>query len=185
LNHLEDYIVVLKNIVPQETIDIVLQEYKDSNEWVQTTVNGDKLKTEARNCDVINISLPQVIQNNLHRQQIDDIVFGDIRNCISEYNKQFEHSYVSEDTGYQLLRYKTGQFYVQHVDSFLTEPRLVTASIHLNEDYEGGEFAFFDRKLKYKLNKGDVLMFPSTFMYPHEVMPITKGTRYSITTWFR
>ena len=29
------------------------------------------------------------------------------------------------------------------------------------------------------------VMFPSTFMYPHEVMPVTKGTRYSIITWFR
>ena len=57
--------------------------------------------------------------------------------------------------------------------------------MHLNDDYEGGEFAFFDRQLKYKLNKGDVLMFPSTFMYPHEVMPVTQGTRYSIITWFR
>ena len=47
-----------------------------------------------------------------------------------------------------------------------------------------GEFAFFNRELKYKLNQGDVIMFPSTFMYPHEIMPITKGTRYSIITWF-
>ena len=36
----------------------------------------------------------------------------------------------------------------------------------------------------YKLEKGDALMFPSNFMYPHEVMPVTKGTRYSIITWF-
>ena len=26
-------------------------------------------------------------------------------------------------------------------------------------------------------------MFPSSFMYPHEVMPVTKGTRYSLVVW--
>ena len=53
-----------------------------------------------------------------------------------------------------------------------------------NDDFEGGEFAFFDREIKYKLDKGDAIMFASNFMYPHEIMPVTKGTRYSIITWF-
>ena len=185
MDNLKDYIVVLKNIVPKETIDIVLQEYKDSDEWTKSTVESNQINVKTRNCDVINISSPEVIQNSLHRQQIDNIVFESVKTCIKKFNDIFEHSHVAEDTGYQLLRYNIGQFYKQHTDSFILEPRLVTASIHLNENYEGGEFAFFYRKLKYKLNKGDVLMFPSTFMYPHEIMPVTKGTRYSITTWFR
>jgi len=185
MERLEEYIVIFEGLVPKETIDIVLQEYKDSTEWTKTTVEYNQINDKTRNCDVINISSPEVIQNNLQRRKIDDIVFNNVRECIKNYNSMFKHSHVAEDTGYQLLRYKTGQFYTQHTDSFLLEPRLVTASIHLNDDYKGGEFAFFDRKLKYKLNKGDVLMFPSTFMYPHEVMPVTKGTRYSITTWFR
>jgi predicted 2-oxoglutarate/Fe(II)-dependent dioxygenase YbiX len=54
----------------------------------------------------------------------------------------------------------------------------------LNDDFEGGEFVFFNKELKYKLEKGDAIMFPSNFMYPHEVMPVTQGTRYSIITWF-
>ena len=35
----------------------------------------------------------------------------------------------------------------------------------------------------YKLNKGDVLMFPSTFLYPHRVEPVIEGTRYSYVSW--
>jgi hypothetical protein len=27
-------------------------------------------------------------------------------------------------------------------------------------------------------------MFPSNFLYPHSVLPVTEGTRYSIVTWF-
>ena len=33
--------------------------------------------------------------------------------------------------------------------------------------------------------KGDLLVFPSSFTYPHEVLPVKSGTRYSIITWIR
>jgi len=51
----------------------------------------------------------------------------------------------------------------------------------LNQNYEGGDFKIIDKYLKFKT--GDVLIFPSNFMYPHEVTSITKGTRYSFVTW--
>jgi predicted 2-oxoglutarate/Fe(II)-dependent dioxygenase YbiX len=54
----------------------------------------------------------------------------------------------------------------------------------LNDNFEGGEFSFFDEDLRYKIPKGAALMFPSNFMYPHQIMPVTKGVRYSIITWF-
>jgi len=52
----------------------------------------------------------------------------------------------------------------------------------LNNDYEGGEFIMFEKE-EIKLNKGDLLIFPSIFLYPHKVKPITKGTRYSFISW--
>ena len=39
------------------------------------------------------------------------------------------------------------------------------------------------RPLEIKLLSGDILMFPSYFMYPHEVTDCTKGTRYSFVSW--
>mgnify|MGYP001213588018 CR=1 FL=1 len=35
----------------------------------------------------------------------------------------------------------------------------------------------------HALKKGDVVIFPSNFMYPHRVEKVTKGTRYSFVTW--
>ena len=52
----------------------------------------------------------------------------------------------------------------------------------LNNDYEGGEFIMFKNQ-EIKLNKGDLLIFPSLFLYPHKVEPVTKGTRYSFISW--
>ena len=37
---------------------------------------------------------------------------------------------------------------------------------------------------KVNLNTGDLIIFPSNFMYPHSVEPIISGTRYSIVCWF-
>jgi predicted 2-oxoglutarate/Fe(II)-dependent dioxygenase YbiX len=34
-----------------------------------------------------------------------------------------------------------------------------------------------------KLKKGDLLIFPSVFLYPHKVEPVKKGIRYSFISW--
>ena len=90
---------------------------------------------------------------------------------------------IQEDSGYELLKYEVGDFYIQHSDSFKEQPRALTVIMSMNDAYEGGEVALFNRELVYKLNAGDILVFPSNFMYPHEIMPVTDGTRYSIITW--
>ena len=51
----------------------------------------------------------------------------------------------------------------------------------LNEDYQGGELVINEKKIKTKI--GDIVIFPSCFMYPHEIKEIKKGTRYSFITW--
>ena len=33
------------------------------------------------------------------------------------------------------------------------------------------------------LKQGELLIFPSNFMFPHKVEPVTKGTRYSYISW--
>jgi predicted 2-oxoglutarate/Fe(II)-dependent dioxygenase YbiX len=52
----------------------------------------------------------------------------------------------------------------------------------LNDDFEGGDFLMFDGK-KLNLSAGDIVIFPSNFMYPHAVTTVTKGTRYSFVAW--
>ena len=32
-------------------------------------------------------------------------------------------------------------------------------------------------------DKGSAVVFPSNFMFPHEVEKVTSGVRYSIMTW--
>lgn len=52
----------------------------------------------------------------------------------------------------------------------------------LNDDYEGGELLFWGGE-RVELKAGSVMLFPSNFMYPHEVKEVTRGTRYSFVSW--
>ena len=61
--------------------------------------------------------------------------------------------------------------------------------MNLNDDYEGGDLIFTDQKdneiKRCQLGKGSIVFFPSNFMYPHGIQPITKKTRYSIVAWLQ
>jgi predicted 2-oxoglutarate/Fe(II)-dependent dioxygenase YbiX len=52
----------------------------------------------------------------------------------------------------------------------------------LNDNFEGGDFMLWEKE-KINLSTGSVLVFPSNFMYPHEVSYVTKGERYSFVSW--
>ena len=60
---------------------------------------------------------------------------------------------------------------------FLIKKLLVTIKLSfthpISESYD----------LKYNLNAGDIIVFPSNFLYPHSILPITLGVRYSIIIW--
>lgn len=184
-SNLSEYIVIIKNALTYPLCDAILQEFKNSDEWQDTVVGSGNVAKNIRNCETIGISFPHVIEKNKKiRLKLDKYLFASASKCIQEYNIKFPRCRIVEDSGYELLKYPEGCFYIEHVDSFKAVPRSVSCSFILNNDFEGGEFAFFNRELKYKLEKGDAIMFPSNFMYPHEVMPVTKGTRYSIVTWF-
>jgi len=51
----------------------------------------------------------------------------------------------------------------------------------LNDNYEGGELVIRDKVLK--LSAGSIIIFPSVFLYPHNVNKITKGNRFVFVSW--
>jgi predicted 2-oxoglutarate/Fe(II)-dependent dioxygenase YbiX len=115
-----------------------------------------------------------------------------IQSIILEYVKSFKLDWF---TGWQgisvmkFLRYHPGQTMKTHWDQihsiFDGERKGVpTLSIIglLNDDFEGGELIMFEDK-KIETKKGDILIFPSNFLYPHKIAPVTKGVRYSYVSW--
>jgi predicted 2-oxoglutarate/Fe(II)-dependent dioxygenase YbiX len=182
---LTDYILVLENIIPERLCDDILNEYENSNEWEDTLIGEGEVDKKSRNCTLIAISSNITIEKNKNiRKSLDDKVFECAKEAIREYNKKFNKAMISKDSGYDLLKYEKGGFYLQHVDSFTKIPRTISCSFILNNNFKGGEFSFFDNESIYSLKKGSAIMFPSNFLYPHSILPVTIGTRYSIITWF-
>lgn len=189
MKELKDYIVVMNNLMPPPVADAVLAEYKNCDKWIDALIENVK-DTSVRNCTTIGLSFDSVINKNAEaRKKIDATLYSIASQALKEYVRHIpelpKNAYLaSQDTGYELLKYESGGFYTEHLDFFKNTPRAISCSFALNDDYEGGEFAFFNRELVYNLKKGSCIMFPSNFMYPHEIMPVTSGTRYSIVTWF-
>jgi len=181
---LENYIILLENAIPDDLCDDILKEYKKEY-WNDTLIGGGVVDRNIRSARVIDLSSEETIsQNPQFRGQIDQRIFECASKVINYYQSKFPESVIAEDSGYQLLKYDKGEFYLQHTDHFKTFPRTVSCSFALNDDYEGGAFAFFNRNKIVKMKKGSALLFPSNFMYPHEIIEVTNGTRYSIITWF-
>ncbi len=111
-----------------------------------------------------------------------------IRTLIGAYSMQFPLVGVSQFNDIRLNRYVPGTIMRRHVDHIHTlfdgETKgipVLTILMNLNDEYEGGELTVCDRD--YNLNKGDVILFPSCFLYPHEVKEVTSGVRFSAVAW--
>ncbi len=87
----------------------------------------------------------------------------------------------------QVLKYGEGGHYKFHHDHGIGVPRTFSVIYFVNDDYEGGELVFRNPDGKTEINidkiKNRMIIWPSNFMYPHAVKPVTKGIRYSLVSW--
>ncbi len=111
---------------------------------------------------------------------------------ILDYVKNLKFNWYSSWQGYSQIRfnkYSKNKKMAEHCDHIHTLfegerrgiPILSVLGV-LNDDYEGGEFIILKNK-EIKFKTGDLLIFPSIFLYPHKVKPVKKGNRYSFISW--
>ena len=125
--------------------------------------------------------------------EINNFIVQNLHSLISEYiYESVNLDWFEGWTGYsamKFLRYYPGQTMKNHCDHiydmFDGERRgipILSIIGLLNDDYEGGELIMFEDK-KIDTKKGDLMIFPSNFLYPHQITPVTKGVRYSYVSW--
>ena len=172
---LTDFVHRYDNIIEKEICEEIINQ-KDLK-FNGATTGGGKL-TQHRNCLVKPLE-----------KKFDNIIHGIVSKTVQLYMKNHEHFGPGigsiEDTGYQHLLYlgsHKGEYkeHIDHVDLF---PRILSISILLNDNYEGGDFSFFNHQHIVKKKQGSAVVFPSNFCFPHAVLPVTQGDRHSIITW--
>lgn len=185
IEKLEEAIMVLEKRVPENFCNEIIEYVNHIDEFEDRGVMGD---TESHKSD------NRIVQGyNLSQNKISDIVFHRHANTIIKqnymnYKFKFPQIQTSKLTQVDVLKYTPGGKYNAHIDHGFQCERTLSVILNLNEDYEGGDFVFFHQDCKTEMKrvsckKGTVIMFPSNFLYPHAVEPITKGTRYSIVSW--
>lgn len=183
-NTLESFVEVFDDVLSEEYCNLILQEYENSLEFKNAQIQTDENSVSddnIRNCSIIPISSYSTFSEN--KKIIDDIIYESISHSKKLYEDKHGNLNVNNDSGYDLLKYESGQFYKQHIDASPKYNRILSCSIQLNDDYVGGEFSLFNEEMLIRTKKGSIIMFPSNFMYPHEIKPIISGIRYSIVTW--
>jgi len=154
-------------------------------EAAEVLVDGKPtVQYDARNC--YNYFL-DYRQNNCHPQ--DPIVRAKkslevgIDGIIEDYRGRYSITpLISHHT--VLLRYEPGNMFHNHYDAAPAYPRIVSVSMFLNDNFDGGELEFKEFNIKIKPEAGDVVIFCSAFPYMHQVHPVTKGIRYAAVKWY-
>ena len=169
------YIELFNDTIAPEVCDKIIA-YANDMEWKAAGTVGEDTpgETGVRVCDVVEVG---------KNKEFDDYLYPIVLDIIQKYVKNHKHLRIMHDEGYNILRYTPGGKYDVHVDHGTDNNRAITIIINLNDDYEGGEISFFERTYTLKLQKGSVLVFPSSFVFDHTICPITDGVRYSFVSW--
>ena len=103
-------------------------------------------------------------------------------NPLKDYSRRLNIGELRYWEAMNFIKYEKNQHFMEHHDHGYSYNCVVSMVAYPNDDYEGGELYFRLLDLKIKPRAGDLYIFPSNFMYPHQAMPVTSGTKYSIVT---
>jgi predicted 2-oxoglutarate/Fe(II)-dependent dioxygenase YbiX len=183
---IEDYIIVV-NTISKDMCKEIIDEC-NTQQWVKHKWNnyttGKSTSAATKELDVMTSTKNQ--QDKL-KPSISKALDEYQRLC-SWHGEMTGSTWLSSYSTIRFNKYKVGtmmRFHYDHIHSIFDGKMkgvpLVSIVANLNEDYEGSEFHCRGKEISLKT--GDILMFPSNFMYPHEVTECTKGTRYSFVSW--
>lgn len=187
--NLSDYVVLNKGVISDELCKLNIQELEASNNLQQHVFHKYN-----ENNNLVKIS----------RGEDPDTSFQKLPTAtdpLMEVCWKTIYKYIVEDTGFSWFTSWhgfTGLKYIKYTEATQMHPHcdhihsifdgdrkgipILTLIALLNDDFTGGDFILFEDE-RVDLAKGDILIFPSSFMFPHSVQKITSGCRYSAASW--
>jgi hypothetical protein len=178
---LTDYIFK-KNILPKLFCENIVEDIKnkkwENHIWYNAITKIKNYNKE--DPEVLIIS--EELQNKL-----DPFIFE----IFKEYCEKFSFDkkmFVSKYSPIRFNKYSEGTYMLNHFDHIHSLFDGVDKGVpvlscvgNLNENYVGGNLIICGQPMNLKT--GDVCIFPSCFLYPHEVTKVEKDVRYSFVNW--
>ena len=186
---LKKYILHLNNWIPKNICKKTISDFKNNtnwsrHQWTDTISYNTQSLYKEKELDVLSS------HSVTNTQKLHDITWKAIEKYI--LIEKIGGDLFKGWKGFSQIRfnrYQKDQKMAKHHDHITAVfdgkikgiPILSIVGV-LNDNYEGGEFIMFeDYEIKFKA--GDILIFPSVFLYPHLVKPVKKGIRYSFVSW--
>lgn len=180
---LVDYIKVYRNIIPDDVCKNMVAELD------KTTLLPHTFYSHIQNQKLTRGNDPEFSNIN---SATNKLVMQSAWEAINNYIvKDLQFAWFGNWGGFsspKYIRYSTGHSMPKHCDhihDIFTDVRgvpVVSVIGVLNSDFEGGELVLLDNST-FDLKQGDIIVFPSNFLFPHEVKTITNGRRYSFASF--
>ena len=178
---LQEWVGYYEDIVPKDGCESLIEGTKNRGQ-----LKPSKYATHAGK---IKRSDKRVVMDDMwvKDKTTSSIINDFFSKVIRKYSDKFERFSCQRHSGFRVNRYSVGGFMSEHTDNIHHShgqeygfPQ-VSALLFLNDNYEGGELIVAGNEYETKIGSG--IIFPSNFMFPHEVKKITHGERWSIVTW--
>lgn len=154
--------------------------------WMDALVGDSEKMPDYRDCVDCKLSDShmQIIPNEMI--DLKNIYFETVEKlnaCLAHYQSIYNiNMQYREAINY--VRYKEGQHFQVHSDHGFSYNCTLSSVMYLNDEYEGGELWFPYLDITLKPSYGDIVLFPSTFIYAHASKKVISGTKYAAVTMF-
>jgi predicted 2-oxoglutarate/Fe(II)-dependent dioxygenase YbiX len=183
-------IIVYNQAIPSDFCDEIIRTLEDNlngdgpYKWNPAMVTeADEALETARKCVDFKVSSKNLGPENEKNQNIYAMhknAFGHIRPLAEDYGRYWGVG-VGYYEAFNFVKYEgAGTHFKIHADHGPAYVTTISIVAYINEDYEGGELYFPRFDLTIKPKTGDVVIFPSTYIYEHASNDMVSGTKYSI-----
>jgi hypothetical protein len=185
---IKNFIKIYDEVLPWDVLSNLIRFSNVSNfeKGRLGPIDGSETNFNIRRTYVVQLSNLHNLMSNVHW---NNLLYFYFNKNVNQYKfdlniLDYEHKNVFD---IQILKYENSGFYTWHVDHFAGIPRTMSCILLLNNDYEGGNLCFRNPdgsgEWEVEVKPNRMIVWPSTFLYPHTVKPVTKGTRYSVVAW--
>jgi predicted 2-oxoglutarate/Fe(II)-dependent dioxygenase YbiX len=184
-NNLKSYLKIYRRFIDHKICDASVLEL-ESADWKQHKFYDPVLEEYSPKSGLQELEMARKnISTQLHLME-------QIHKGFLKYVTDLDFSWFNSWAGYTEVRYNRYQQnslmaeHCDHINDIFDGTRkgvpTMTALGLLNDGFIGGDFIMWTDQ-KIPLSKGDLIIFPSNFLFPHRVDPVISGTRYTFISW--
>lgn len=172
-----------------ENLDEISSSYVRIPKWSDWTASNDNSIHYGFVKNIMTDSFKEQCADDLTNKRtlyIKNTLLMAVEMCFNLYMQNHrldKNQYFLDTRILPIKKWDVGQSMGPHCDNYDGHSNLAFSMVtYLNDSYSGGEIFFPNQDVKIKPKAGSLIMFPSHEPFVHQVLPITSGTRYMMST---